>query len=415
MSARRTAERAAEALLGRRSEATDLSPGSAALAGAGPDAGQLATMHSFSRPVTEPRPEEKASMDDQRVDDRDDEGRSRRERTAAHRLAARHGDAAARRAAARDVGYALPTLEAVERVALALQHPPDPHGPEAAPGDVDDALALLGHARAMLDHYELHLLDAARAAGRDWATIGVLLSGPENMPGGDQARARHAELLRAFPGHRAGAATAAVPEDASPSAATDGALAGLRATTVPLPVHACGIARGVCPEHGATLALEADLTRCQECDATWPGDRLNRPCPEPITRTEEARYLRRTGMCAGHAVALAAVYGIETEPLRPGPSAPDAGAWDDGGEAARYVRSHYRLPPAKRNARITVQGRVGTVLGFRGGYLRTRFDDEPASRVLCHPTAGVTYAGPGERTGQAPTAAPPGRKNGTSR
>ncbi|MGP3963380.1 hypothetical protein ACTWPT_46115 [Nonomuraea sp. 3N208] len=57
---------------------------------------------------------------------------------------------------------------AVERVALALQAPRlDPHGPTASPGDVDDALTLLGHARAVLDSYELHLLDAARAAGRD--------------------------------------------------------------------------------------------------------------------------------------------------------------------------------------------------------------------------------------------------------
>ncbi|NBF00226.1 hypothetical protein FE391_43500 [Nonomuraea sp. KC401] len=343
-------------------------------------------------------------MDDQRVDDRDDEGRSRRERTAAHRLAARHGDAAARRAAARDADYALPTLEAVERVALALQHPPDPHGPEAAPGDVDDALTLLGHARAMLDRYELHLLGAARAAGRDWATIGVLLSGPENTPGGDQARARHAELLRALPGHRAGAATAAVPEDASPSAATDGALASLRATTVPLPVHACGIAWGVCPEHGATLTVGGDLTRCQECDRSWPGDRLNQRCREPITWKGTTQRLGAPpfGLCDGHAIAVSEINDRVTLAQLGSCALKDVtGQWRDvSGDSAAYVRRRYQVP-AKRSARITLADRPGTIIGCRGGYLLVRFDDEPDGRVLCHPTANVTYrdeaAHPGAR------------------
>ncbi|MGV9386502.1 hypothetical protein ACWDRB_62625 [Nonomuraea sp. NPDC003707] len=153
----------------------------------------------------------------------------------------------------------------------------------------------------------------------------------------------------------------------------------------------CGIPWGVCPDHGATLAVSSAATACQECGRRWPGDRLNQPCPDPITRTEEARHLMRTGMCGGHANALAAVYGIETEPLRPGRAAPEAGEWDHGGEAALYVRRRYQLPTAKRRARIVVDGQPGTILGFRGAYLLVRFDSDPTGRVLCHPTAHVTY------------------------
>ncbi|MEV1179382.1 hypothetical protein, partial [Nonomuraea sp. NPDC049784] len=180
----------------------------------------------------------------------------------------------------------------------------------------------------------------------------------------------------------------------------------------PLPVvPACGIGWGVCPEHGATLTAEADgHTRCAHCNRRWPDDRLNLPCPEPITRTEEARHLMRTGMCSGHAVALAAVYGIETEPLRPGRPVPEAGTWDHGREAGRYVRDHYRLPAAKRHARITVDGRSGTILGFRGGYLLVRFDADPDRRVLCHPIAGVSYPASGQ-PGPALTAGRPVRRH----
>lgn len=163
----------------------------------------------------------------------------------------------------------------------------------------------------------------------------------------------------------------------------------------------CGITWGVCPDHGATLEVSGATTACQECGRSWPGDRLNQPCPDPITRSEEARHLMRTGMCGGHAIALAAVYGIETEPLRPGRSASAAGDWDRGGEAALYVRRRYQLPTAKRRARVTVDCRPGTILGFRGGYLQVRFDDDPPRRVLCHPAAGVTYPAGAERHEQA--------------
>lgn len=157
------------------------------------------------------------------------------------------------------------------------------------------------------------------------------------------------------------------------------------------PPAARNIPWGVCPDHGATLASSGEVTQCQECGRSWPGDQLNQPCPEPITGTEEARHLMRTGMCAGHALALTAVYGIETEPLRPGRPAPQSGTWDKGGEAAAYVRRRYQLPTAKRHVRITVDGRPGTILGFRGGYVQVRFDDDPTRRVLCHPTAGIAY------------------------
>lgn len=42
--------------------------------------------------------------------------------------------------------------EALEHIPLGLQAPrPDPHGPPTEPDDVDDALAVLGSARALLD------------------------------------------------------------------------------------------------------------------------------------------------------------------------------------------------------------------------------------------------------------------------
>ncbi|MGR6924264.1 hypothetical protein ACU635_59225 [[Actinomadura] parvosata] len=173
------------------------------------------------------------------------------------------------------------------------------------------------------------------------------------------------------------------------------------------PAAVCGIGWGVCPDHGATLAVTGTATACQECGRSWPGDRLNQPCPEPITMTEEARHLMRTGMCGGHAVALGAVYGIATEPLRPGRATPGAGDWDHQREAADYVRRHYQLPGAKRNARITVDGQA-TILGFRGGYLMVRYDDQPTSRILCHPAAHVTYPAAGQ-PGRPPAAAQPGR------
>ncbi|MEU6718274.1 hypothetical protein ABZ897_42980 [Nonomuraea sp. NPDC046802] len=221
--------------------------------------------------------------------------RSQREHAAAHRLAARHRDTADRRAAARDAGYALPVLQAVERIALALQDPrPDPHGPAVAPGDVDDALTLLGHAQAMLESYELHLLDAGRAAGRDWDAIAALLGGPDGTFGGDQAEARHADLRRAFPDIRRGPANAVVQDDAPLAASgTDSTEAPARA--LPPPARACGIAWGVCPEHGATLAVSGDLTSCQQGDRSWPGDLLNQRCREPITGEGGAAQFRRPG------------------------------------------------------------------------------------------------------------------------
>ncbi|MGV9386921.1 hypothetical protein ACWDRB_64840 [Nonomuraea sp. NPDC003707] len=346
-------------------------------------------------------------MDDPRANDRDDEGR-RRERAAGHRLAARHGEAADRWAAARDEGYALPVLQAVQRVALALQDPrPDPHGPAAAPGDIDDALTLLGHARAALDRYELHLLDAARAADRDWATIAALLGGPGGALGGDQVRARHAELLRALPGSRSGPASAAASDNGPQSLVSSTAGHGdVLARALPLPAHACGIAWGVCPQHGSTLAVSGDLTRCQQGDRSWPGDRLNQRCREPITWKGTQHSFNDPerpifGLCDGHAIAVSEIDDTVKLAQFNGSVEGVTGQWRDVSlTSAIYVRRRYQVSGAKRSGRITFAGRPGAIIGCRGGYLLVRFDDAPDSRLLCHPTVNVTYGDAGERLGR---------------
>ena len=70
--------------------------------------------------------------------------------------------------------------------------------------------------------------------------------------------------------------------------------------------------------------------------------------------------------------------------------------------SATYVREHYRVP-AKRGGRIRYRGSPGipategTIVGFRGQYLRVRLDGH--KRVLSfHPTWMIDYlpAVPGE-------------------
>ncbi|WP_208883574.1 hypothetical protein [Streptomyces armeniacus] len=60
--------------------------------------------------------------------------------------------------------------------------------------DVDDALALTGEARSLLDRIELYLIDEARAHGRSWAQI-------EAACEADQAHQRYEWLRERWPGY----------------------------------------------------------------------------------------------------------------------------------------------------------------------------------------------------------------------
>ena len=72
--------------------------------------------------------------------------------------------------------------------------------------------------------------------------------------------------------------------------------------------------------------------------------------------------------------------------------------------SASYVRRYYRVD-YKRNDRVTVDGRPGTIVSFPDQYLSVRFDGERrASR--CHPTWRV------ERL-DTPTLPPSSRQRGT--
>lgn len=58
---------------------------------------------------------------------------------------------------------------------------------------------------------------------------------------------------------------------------------------------------------------------------------------------------------------------------------------------AEYVRRYYGVP-AKRGARVTVDGRPGRIVSFPGQYLGVRFDGEKRT-ARCHPTWRVNYEG----------------------
>lgn len=57
--------------------------------------------------------------------------------------------------------------------------------------------------------------------------------------------------------------------------------------------------------------------------------------------------------------------------------------------SAEYVRRYYGVP-AKRGMTVTVDGKVGKIVGFRGPHLRVRLDGEKHP-VNCHPTWRVEY------------------------
>lgn len=53
------------------------------------------------------------------------------------------------------------------------------------------------------------------------------------------------------------------------------------------------------------------------------------------------------------------------------------------------VRRAYQVP-AKVGSRVDVSGRPGTIVGFRNGKLRVRFDGDPQI-YNAHPTRNTTY------------------------
>ena len=55
-----------------------------------------------------------------------------------------------------------------------------------------------------------------------------------------------------------------------------------------------------------------------------------------------------------------------------------------------YIRRAYGVP-AKRGARVTIEGRPGTVTSARSGHVRVRMDGEKYSRPY-HPTWNVSWS-----------------------
>lgn len=56
---------------------------------------------------------------------------------------------------------------------------------------------------------------------------------------------------------------------------------------------------------------------------------------------------------------------------------------------AAYVRRYYGVP-AKRGMRVSIEGRLGTIVSFLGQYLGVRFDGEKHASK-CHATWEVVY------------------------
>jgi len=54
-----------------------------------------------------------------------------------------------------------------------------------------------------------------------------------------------------------------------------------------------------------------------------------------------------------------------------------------------YIRRTYQVP-AKRGGRIKYKGKLGTITGSRGGYLRIRLDGESWINSY-HPTFAIEY------------------------
>lgn len=67
----------------------------------------------------------------------------------------------------------------------------------------------------------------------------------------------------------------------------------------------CGVPWGVCPDHGNTLTSSGGRTWCTTplCGRTWGYDRVDTPCPEPITHTVTDAHGGSFLACPGHAIA----------------------------------------------------------------------------------------------------------------
>lgn len=83
------------------------------------------------------------------------------------------------------------------------------------------------------------------------------------------------------------------------------ATAGDLAWIAAVPAAACGLAWGVCPEHGNTLVSSGGQTWCRTagCGRRWGYDRLGGPCPEPVTHAVTDADGVTSPVCDGHAVA----------------------------------------------------------------------------------------------------------------
>lgn len=56
----------------------------------------------------------------------------------------------------------------------------------------------------------------------------------------------------------------------------------------------------------------------------------------------------------------------------------------------QYIREFYGVP-AKRGARVTVNGKQGVITGSVGAYIRVKFDGDSYSKQ-CHPDWRVKYS-----------------------
>ena len=56
-----------------------------------------------------------------------------------------------------------------------------------------------------------------------------------------------------------------------------------------------------------------------------------------------------------------------------------------------YIRQRYGMPWLKCGLRVTVAGRLGSVVGFHGPWVRVRFADGRGGTVVAHPCWETVY------------------------
>lgn len=80
----------------------------------------------------------------------------------------------------------------------------------------------------------------------------------------------------------------------------------------------CGMPRGVCPDHGATLRTRHGQSRCQigTCGREWSYDRAGAPCTEPVCSIVVDITGAERPMCIGHVMDVSErVIGATVKPL----------------------------------------------------------------------------------------------------